>query len=161
MSEAILVKRFKHLKKKKEAKLSIMEKVEKQLQPKDTQLLERSNANPNKSEILFDVTARNVMEDYTLEGLIEIINPYECWFTLDIDRDKLGDEVREWANIAREELFVFINDSSYYKNLIEDKSYFDVYGFSGITFYKDQKLKKIRIHTEDPKHTQHLSLIHI
>jgi len=151
-SPSILVRRFNYLRQKKEKKIHLMRILQKHLQPKDTHLHIRGEEGTSSGDVLFDTTARNVMEDYTISSLEDIINPFDPWFSLDLNKriKDISSDISEWSAKATEQFFIFVNDSNYYKCLIEDKSYYDSYGFSGMSFFLDRSKRKLRIKTEDP-----------
>lgn len=155
-----LVNRYKELAKLKAPKLSLMRKVQQYVEPPDSSMAERTfrsssgqaESDQPSSQTIFDVTARNILEDYTLQSLTDIVNPFESWFTLNV-KSKTEDDaqaIQEWANTATEEFFTFINKSDYYKKLITDKHYYDLYGFSALSFFEDEQDKVMKIRQENP-----------
>ena len=147
-TSTIVLKNFLSLWKKKTDKLSIMKSYLKYLDPSDRRLVRGQSYN---SDILFDATGRNLIENYTFESVSDIINPSEPWFTLDTFRNKKfnRDDVSEW-NIENSPYFLtYIKDNHYFPNLLLDKKRFDIYGFSGMSFLKKPD-RGMRIKTENP-----------
>ena len=144
----ITVERFQTLRSKKSTKISYMKSVQRFLDPNDGHLT-RSDLS-SEADIIWDTTARNLLEDHTFRSLSDIINPFEPWFTLHIRKNKDVDEkvLLDWAKRNTELLFNFIGSTSYYPSIIQDKINFDSYGFSGMSFLEREGQLKIGV--EDP-----------
>lgn len=141
--------RYYSLNQKKKNKIELMRLINRYIDPDDRLFLNRYG--DYEENILFDSTSRNLLEDYSLESLVDIINPVEPWFTFNIKRDAddnvNDEELKKWASESIDLFFTFINESSYYKKLIADKRNYDIHGFSGMSFYIENN--KLRISTEN------------
>lgn len=146
-----VIDRYNRLYMEKGQTLTIMREITKYLDPEDSNM-SREEAT-NTEEVVFDTTGRNALENYTFESLSDVINPYEAWFNLeyknidDRPQDEM-DEIKQWADKATKQLFIFINDSDYYPHLITDKKNYDLYGFSGLSILK--AADRVQIRAENP-----------
>ena len=146
-----IMKLYMELLQAKRDKLALMRSVRKYLDPDDKFLSERIDI----SSALVDTKPRNIMENYSLSSLTDLINPVNPWFDLNIPKkpDIDEEELREWAKTGNKEFLIFINNSSYYQSLIQDKRQYDLYGFTGMSFYSDidyNNQKKLSVKTENP-----------
>ena len=151
-----IIERFKELEQVKRGKVSLMKVVEEFIDPSDTAIATRhyrqEQGMGHSRSLVSDVSVRNALEDYTLESLVDVINPFEAWFTLNVKnvKDTNEEQIREWNASATQEFFTFINESSYYSKIPTDKGYYDLHGFTGLSFIKSGG--ELKIHQEDPFH---------
>ena len=111
-----------------------------------------SNAK-NKFMALYDNTCMNMLLEYSIGSLSDIVNPYVKWFSMEVKPTKKEydeEALEEWARKARIDFSEYINKSSYYKSLITDKRNYDLYGFSGMTISTNKSGDGLMTKAEDP-----------
>ena len=142
---------FKELVSEKQDKLRLMQKIKMFMKPSDSDMYSRFRRGMRQMEAdLFDNTCYNATSNFSISSLSDIINPFEAWFSLDIERKDVDKKLLiDWAKKANLQFLTFVKDSGYYKHLLTDKRHFDLYGFSALTIVPGKR-KPVRVFAENP-----------
>ena len=141
--------RYIELCKYKAEEVEYMREVCKYLNPSKRDLVRKDK---NGSEVIYDNSGRNILENYTYESLSDVINPFEKWFSLILKKSEISEEEQNqfdsWVKVAEKEFFEFLNDTPYYAHLVADKRNYDLYGFSGMSILTEDN--RIKVRAENP-----------
>ena len=146
---------YKELKSEKTEKTNFMERARRVLRPTRTHMLRRYSPSSQvyNPEVVVDITGGIALRKFSTESLKDIRNMTTPWFTFykplykKIDKG-LKEKYREWCVENEGLLDAFINDSDYHLALAKDNFFYNMYGYSGMTFgLKDGELLTV---VEDP-----------
>ena len=143
-----LYKRFSKLNTKKQTKVELMLKVQRYLAPKDQHLIRGDD----ERQVLFDVTGARKLKAKSTSSIAGLINAFSNWvvFSPVTNDEEKKNAIIEWSRTANDEFKKIINDSRYPKNVFKDKFFYDLFGFSGMSFSYIKEEKRINSEVENP-----------
>ena len=143
-----IYKRYSQLNTKKQNKIDLMERVQRYLAPKDQHLIRGED----EEDVLFDVKGARKLKSKSTSSIAGLINAFSNWvvFSPVTNDEEKKKAIMEWSRTANDEFKKIINDSRYPKNVFKDKFYYDLFGFSGMTFSYLSEDGRINSEVENP-----------